>query len=68
MDLTIFLYENAYLPEWDEEVFEKVMEQVGNFKRFEGRVSTPKVTVYQFSTQNELSMVAEEAVPYGEKD
>lgn len=49
-------------------MFEKVMEHAENFKRFEGTVSTPKVTVYQFSTQNKLSMVAEEAVPYGEKD
>lgn len=34
MDLTILLYENGYPPEWDEEVFEKVMEQAENFKRF----------------------------------
>lgn len=27
MDLTVLLYENGYPPEWDEEVFEKVMEQ-----------------------------------------
>ena len=34
MDLTILLYQNGYPPEWDEEVFEKVMEQAENFKRF----------------------------------
>lgn len=27
MDLMILLYQNGYPPEWDEEVFEKVMEQ-----------------------------------------
>lgn len=36
MDLTIMLYKNGYPPEWDEEVFEKVMEQAENFKRCEG--------------------------------
>ena len=33
-DLTILLYRNGYPPEWDEEVFEKVMEQAENFKKF----------------------------------
>lgn len=32
MGLTILLYQNGYPPEWDEEVFEKVMEQAENFK------------------------------------
>lgn len=32
MDLTVLLYQNGYPPEWDEEVFEKVMEQAENFK------------------------------------
>lgn len=32
MDLTILLYNNGYPPEWDEEVFERVMEQAENFK------------------------------------
>ena len=34
MELTILLYENGYPPEWDEEVFEKVMEQAENFKKY----------------------------------
>jgi type I restriction enzyme R subunit len=34
MDLTVLLYKNGYPPEWDEEVFEKVLEQAENFKRF----------------------------------
>lgn len=36
MDLTVLLYRNGYPPEWDEEVFEKVMEQAENFKSSEG--------------------------------
>jgi len=35
MDLTVLLYENGYPPEWDEEVFDKVMEQAENFKKWE---------------------------------
>ena len=35
-DLTVLLYENGYPPEWDEEVFDKVMEQAENFKRYNG--------------------------------
>ncbi len=34
MDLTVLLYSSGYPPEWDEEVFEKVMEQAGNFKKY----------------------------------
>jgi len=34
-DLTVLLYKNGYPPEWDEVVFEKVMEQAQNFKRWE---------------------------------
>lgn len=36
MDLTVLLYQNGYPPEWDEEVFEKVMEQAENFKKNNG--------------------------------
>lgn len=36
MDLTVLLYKNGYPPEWDEEVFEKVMEQAENFKKYAG--------------------------------
>ncbi len=35
MDLTVLLYKNGYPPEWDEEVFEKVLEQAENFKKWE---------------------------------
>lgn len=34
MDLTVLLYQNGYPPEWDEEIFEKVMEQAENFKKY----------------------------------
>jgi type I restriction enzyme R subunit len=35
MDLTVLLYKNGYPPEWDEEVFEAVLEQAENFKKFQ---------------------------------
>jgi type I restriction enzyme R subunit len=35
MDLTVLLYKSGYPPEWDEEVFEKVMEQAENFKKYQ---------------------------------
>ncbi len=34
MELTVLLYKNGYPPEWDEEVFEQVLEQAENFKRY----------------------------------
>jgi type I restriction enzyme R subunit len=34
MQLTVLLYQNGYPPEWDEEVFEQVLEQAENFKKF----------------------------------
>lgn len=34
MDLTVLLYKNGYPPEWDEDVFNKVMEQAENFKKY----------------------------------
>ena len=44
MDLTVLLYKNGYPPEWDEEVFDRVMEQAENFKRWEGE------SRYEYST------------------
>ncbi len=35
MELTVLLYDNGYPPQWDDEVFEKVLEQAENFKKFE---------------------------------
>lgn len=34
VDLTVLLYKNGYPLEWDEEVFEKVLEQADNFKKY----------------------------------
>lgn len=35
-DLTVLLYKNGYPPEWDEEVFNQVMLQAENFKKYNG--------------------------------
>lgn len=35
MELTMLLYKNGYPPEWDDEVFDKVMAQAENFKKYE---------------------------------
>jgi len=34
MDLTKLLYNNGYPPEWDDEVFERVLEQSENYKKY----------------------------------
>lgn len=34
MDLCVLLYNNGYPPEWDDEVFDKVLEQAENFKKY----------------------------------
>ena len=33
-DLAVLLYKHGYPPEWDEEVFTKIMEQTENFKKY----------------------------------
>ena len=33
-DLTVLLYKNGYPPEWNDEVFSKIMEQTENFKKY----------------------------------
>lgn len=35
-DITVLLYKNGYPPQWNKEVFERVMEQTTNFKKYEG--------------------------------
>ncbi len=72
MDLTVLLYKNGYPPEWDEEVFEKVMEQAENFKKYADVSSTdvPATTpakIYQYQAERSTLMVAEEPAPYGTK-
>ncbi len=71
MDLTVLLYKNGYPPEWDEEVFEKVMEQAENFKKYIGTDNTEKGYYLQrkvsyISGNREVLRVAEEKIPYGE--
>jgi type I restriction enzyme R subunit len=34
MDLIVLLYENGYPPEWNVEVYEKVLEQAENFRKY----------------------------------
>lgn len=34
-DLTFLIYKEGYPPQWDEEVFQKVMEQVENYKNYQ---------------------------------
>ena len=64
MDLTVLLYQNGYPPEWDEEIFEKVMAQAENFKKFSGDKQSgfSDNTRYQFPAEEPLSMVAESAL------
>ncbi len=67
MNLTVLLYQNGYPPEWDEEVFEKVMAQAENFKKF--NVDSPLSSAsYNLKAKEYLSMVAEESVPYGTRE
>lgn len=70
MDLTVLLYQNGYPPEWDEEIFEKVMAQAENFKKFSGDSSFNQLNnvVYQFQSEEPLSMVAESVPLYGDKN
>ena len=70
MDLTVLLYQNGYPPEWDEEIFEKVMAQAENFKKFSGDspFNQSNNVVYQFQPEEPLSMVAESVPLYGVKD
>lgn len=71
MDLTILLYQNGYPPEWDEEVFEKVMEQAENFKKYAdvpSDVPEPAAKIYKHGNVSNNSLkVAEEKAPYGVK-
>ena len=76
MDLTVLLYKNGYPPEWDEEVFEKVMEQAENFKKYspdgdDSTVVRETSAPYHYDIHNyemPTSMVAEDTAPYGKKD
>lgn len=71
MDLTVLLYKNGYPPEWDEEVFEKVMEQAENFKKYadiSSDVPEHAAKIYKYENiSNDSLKVAEERTPYGVK-
>lgn len=72
MDLTVLLYKNGYPPEWDEEVFEKVMEQAENFKKYADISSTDApatapAKIYQYQPEKSTLTVAEEPAQYGTK-
>lgn len=71
MDLTVLLYKNGYPPEWDEEVFEKVMEQAENFKKYADISSDapePVAKIYKYENVSNGSLkIAEESTPYGVK-
>lgn len=57
-DLTVLLYQEGYPPQWDEEVFEKVMEQVANYKNNNSPLET------KFSPNNAYATVAEAGDTY----
>jgi type I restriction enzyme R subunit len=54
MDLTVLLYDNGYPPDWDEEVFEQVLEQAENFKKYADESefeSGYKITQHNYGTR-----------------
>lgn len=59
MELTILLYKNGYPPEWDEEVFEKVMEQAENFKRYQPMAEPENIVYFSGSAGNSALIAAE---------
>lgn len=67
MDLTVLLYKNGYPPEWDEEVFERVLEQAENFKKFEPETVAVKNIICPIHTGHldNFPKVAEELAQYG---
>lgn len=67
-DIKVCLIKNGYPPQYSPEVFRKVMEQVENFEEnADMERQEPRVVKYDFGPEQNLSMVAEEPAPYGEK-
>lgn len=58
--LTFLIYKEGYPPEWDEEVFNRVLEQVENYKK---NTSVKKVRSYEAENLAKLQ-VAEDDAPY----
>ena len=52
--LTILIYKEGYPPEWDEEVFKKVLEQVENYKK---GVSVDKSSTYSQKDDENASII-----------
>jgi hypothetical protein len=57
--LTILIYKEGYPPEWDEEVFKKVLEQVENYKKgvsldkgsTDSQIDTESVSIIPMNTK-----------------
>lgn len=49
-------------------IFEKVLKQAENFKKYSGNLVSEKATIYQMSQNSNLSMVAESSTAYGVKN
>ncbi len=66
MELTILWYQNNCPPKRDEGIFEKVMTQAENFKKFFGDLSSRQSNnvVYQFQPKEYLFMIAESVPLY----
>lgn len=53
--LTRLIYKEGYPPEWDELIFDKVLEQVENFKEY----SSTRTHTYDFPYPDNISIAAE---------
>lgn len=72
LEIKICLVKNGYPPQYSPEVFNKVMEQVENFEENSDVTSSSihestSAKIYHYNPSKNLSMVAEEKMPYGEK-
>ncbi|MDD4690981.1 type I restriction endonuclease subunit R [Eubacterium aggregans] len=69
LEIKICLVKNGYPPQYSPEVFNKVMEQVENFEENSDvtSASSQSAKIYSYTPAKNLSMVAEEKIPYGEK-
>ena len=70
LDIKICLVKNGYPPQYSPEVFNKVMEQVENFEEYSGAEDLKNETsdsakIYQYETESNVMMVAEDPIPYG---
>ena len=65
---------NRYPPQYSPEVFNKVMKQVENFEEYSdttiyiNETTVSNDNMYEYVTKNSMLMVAEESVPYGNKN